>query len=178
MRHRTRISILARRNGRGSRLADRTAIPSGRASTRNTRRLPNIRDRDSKVDRQRPPRPSRRHSMVLDRRKVRTPDRQYSNLHSLLPKTGLKAEEPAESIVSICFLFQSSLLFRDQQCSFSYNNIRFRQNFTRLHPRTATQRLDRASRRRLSRTRRCSHQLRDCRDAHTPRQCPMHSCGS
>src|SRR4030095_15069824 len=100
-------------------------------------------------------------------------------LNSLQPRTGLKTEEPTELIFSTWFLFYSHL--PDQECSSSYNHIRFRQSFTRLHFATAKRRflwpkiiqhLDRASRQPPSQIRRCSRRQQDCPDAHTPRRFP------
>jgi hypothetical protein len=128
-----RLSNPARRNDPGSTLAGHFAMPNDRASTRNTRVRTSNRDRDSRVDRQPRPRLSLLHSMARSRNKVRTPDSQHNNQCIQMRRSGPKEEEPAESIVSISFLFHSCLLLRDQKSSFSHNTIRFRQNFTRLH---------------------------------------------
>jgi hypothetical protein len=131
------LNILARRNGHGSRLADHAAMPSGLASKRNKCVRTSNRDRDSKVDRQQRPRLSPLRNMVRDRSRVRILDRHYNTLHSLLPRRGPKAEEPLKSFAVIWVPFRSHFVFCDQRCTSSYNNIRFRQNFTRLHLQTA-----------------------------------------
>jgi hypothetical protein len=109
-----RLNILARRNGRGSTLAARTAMPSGRVSRRNTCGHTSIRDHDNTVDRQLRPRLNLLHNTAPDRNKVRILDRPYNILHSRLRRTELKAEEPTESIAAIWVLFHSHLLFQNQ----------------------------------------------------------------
>src|SRR5580704_10711278 len=130
---RKQLSILAQRNGRVSRLSGRIDTSNVLASKRNTRVPTSSRAHEhNTADPQPRPRRSLLHNMARDRSKVRSPSSPYNSLHTPLPRTGLKAKEPAESIVSIGLLFHSQLPLGDKQCSSSYNHIRFRQNFTRL----------------------------------------------
>ena len=74
------INILAQRNGRGSTLSGRFALPNVRASRRNMCGLGNSRRRErSKVDRQPQlsPSPGNRCNMAEDRNHQRTQDRNH-----------------------------------------------------------------------------------------------------
>jgi len=82
-------------------------MPSDLASKHNTRGHASIQGRDNKVDRGQGSRLSLRH-IARDRS---SPANSCDSLRSLLPRTGLKAEEAAESLASIWFLFHSHLLF-------------------------------------------------------------------
>src|SRR4029077_13124543 len=132
-----RVSILARRNGRVSRLSGRIDTSNVPASKRNTRGPTSNRDREhNTADPQPRLRPSLLHNMAPGRNHswVRNNlGKRCNRLHSLQPRTGLKAREPTESMVSVGFPFRSHSPFPDTQCSSSYNHIRFRQSFTRLH---------------------------------------------
>ena len=72
------INITAQRNGRGSTLSGRSALPNVRASRRNMCGLGNSRRRErSKADRQPQlsPSPGNRRNMAADRNPQRIPDR-------------------------------------------------------------------------------------------------------
>src|SRR6266480_625629 len=129
------LSILARRNGRVSKLSGRIDSSSVPASKRNTRGRTSSRDHEhNTADPQPRPRPTLLHNMAPDRNRnwVRNNlGKRCNSLRSPLPRTGPKAKEPTESIASIWFLFHLQLV--DQQCSSSYNTIRFRRSFTRVH---------------------------------------------
>jgi hypothetical protein len=78
-------------------------MPSNLASRHNTRRHTGIQGRDNKVDRGQ----GSRLSLVRNMRDRSSPGKSCNSLRSLLPRTGLKAEEAAESLASIWFLFHS-----------------------------------------------------------------------
>src|SRR6516164_6664533 len=90
-------------------------MPSDLASRHNTRCHTSIHARDTNVDR----RLRRRLSLLRNMRDGSSPGLSYNSLRSLLPRTGLKAQEAAESLASIWFLFHSHLLFGGQKCSSS-----------------------------------------------------------
>jgi len=79
-------------------------MPSNPASRHNTRRHASIQGRDNKVGRGQGSRLGLLRDMTRDRS---SPGKSYNSLGSLLPRTGLKAEEAAESLASIWFLFHS-----------------------------------------------------------------------
>src|SRR5262245_23645000 len=82
-------------------------MPSNLASRHNTRRHTSIQGRDNKVDRGQ----GSRLSLLRNMRDHSSPGKSCDTLRSLLPRTGLKAEEAAESLASVLFLFHSHLLF-------------------------------------------------------------------
>jgi hypothetical protein len=100
-------------------------MPSDQASRHNMRGHTSIPGRDSTVDRQLRPRLSLRRNMAPGRSKVRSPGNQNNTLHSLPPRTELKAREPTKSFGSIWFSFCPHSLLQDKQCSSSYNHNRF-----------------------------------------------------
>jgi hypothetical protein len=73
-------------------------MPSNLASRHNTRHHTSIQGRDNKVDRAQGSRLGFLRNMTRDRGS-------WDSLGSLLPRTGLKAEEAAELLASIWFLF-------------------------------------------------------------------------
>src|SRR6266566_3950780 len=70
-------------------------MPSNLASRHNTRRHTSIQGRDNKVDRGQGSRLSLLRNMTRDRS---SSGKSCNSLRSLLPRTGLKAEEAAESL--------------------------------------------------------------------------------
>src|SRR5215470_10273252 len=94
-------------------------MPSNLASRHNTRRHTSIQGRDNKVDRGQ----GSRLSLLRNMRDHSSPGKSCDSLRSLLPRTALQAEEAAESLSSIWFLFPS---FRFQGAgSFSCRRVWF-----------------------------------------------------
>lgn len=89
-------SILARRNGRESTLADHAATPSDPASRHNMHGHTSILGPDSTVDRQLRPRLSLRRNMAPGRSKVRSPDSRCNNLRTRPRQERLKPEPGGE----------------------------------------------------------------------------------
>src|SRR5215469_3985742 len=89
-------------------------MPSNLASRHNTRRHTSIQGRDNKVDRGQ----GSRLSPLRDMRDHNSPGKSCDSLRSLLPRTALKAEEAAESLASIWFLFHSKAASSSRSLAF------------------------------------------------------------
>src|SRR5262245_58173020 len=94
-------------------------MPSDLAPRHNRRGHTSIQGRDNNVGRAL----RRRLSLLGNMRDRSSPGKNCDSLRSLLPRTGLKAEEAAESLASIWFFFHSFCFLG--ACSFSCRRVWF-----------------------------------------------------